>query len=354
MAMALSINFKYIKSTQYLEQAISLNPNYADAYSWLADRINWQPDWIVTHDPQDALNYSAKAIALDPLSLLANNNYLESLYALGRYQEAEEIAEHMHEINPNHSFAYIRVSDIRIAQGNYAQGIHLWEKGLTFNSNNPFWRIIVSQLLNQIGLNREALNLLDNDSSATLSPWYANDLEGYSRETRNKFPLTEEDYFGMLLRANAETVAGNYDAAVDYYRKSQFCDLCDPFIYSLQQLGEIESANKLLVEREKRFNKLVKAGVKNWIYNPLNYSELAPINIVGMNNNYLSGDIKQAITLLQQAITEGYIVEQKYKIHPMYENLRAHPKWPSLLAESDAHAAKEREIYLTQSQDNLN
>ena len=355
----IEMNAEFIKSQHYLERSIELNPNYADAYSWLADRPNWLPNWIVDHHPEEGVNYAKIALSLDPLSMLANTNYAENLIALGRYQQAHKIVETMMEINSNYALSYDLLSGLESSQGYYGQSLNNLDIAISHSPGHGQLKSDAATILNRLGLNQKALALLDdgdnsNEYFALTRFWYSGEINSYIKKVRQDYPNSNNVFFGSYLRGNAETLAEDYPAAIDYYLKSNFCDLCDALIYCYQQIGETQTANKLLAERKKRFDKLLNAGVKNWIYHPTNYSGKAPITLVGMNNSYFSGDLDSAITQYQQAISDGYIIEQKYKIHPMYAKLRAHPQWGSLLAESNRHADKERKIYLALSKTDKN
>jgi len=78
--------------------------------------------------------------------------------------------------------------------------------------------------------------------------------------------------------------------------------------------------------------------MQRWGFNP---TELRVMEIA-----YLEGDIAKAIANLKQAMTKHYIISSSIKFQAMYKQLRQHPEWPAILAESDKRAAIQRELYL--------
>ena len=77
-----------------------------------------------------------------------------------------------------------------------------------------------------------------------------------------------------------------------------------------------------------------------------NSSLLQPIELFAMEIAYLEGDIDTAIANLKKAMEQNYIVNIEYQLNPIYKKLRAHPDWPSIMAESNKRAAIQRELYL--------
>ena len=72
-----------------LRRAIKLRPSSAVPHYWLSDVLRY------TGHVEDAVALSATAIKLDPLSSMAWNAHVETLYMLGRLQEARAAADHL-------------------------------------------------------------------------------------------------------------------------------------------------------------------------------------------------------------------------------------------------------------------
>ena len=345
MSLVLNEDNQYALAQTHLKRAIEINPNYADAYTWLANAINEEPNWIVNHAPQEGLDLSEKALQLNPLSIIVNLNNVESLIALGETQKALKIAKQMQVIDNNHPLTPLTLAIIQNGSGEHGKGLNNWMKALKLNPNSSRWKLVIATGFDRIGMRQKSLNILDDSNRKIFTPWFKGDLKGLIKIIRKNFPRTDKDNFGNFQRGLVEVIAEDYSAAIEFLLKSNLCQLCDSLIYSYQQIGETEKANNILEERKTRYEKLLKAGVKIWIYNETNYSGRTKIEIVGMNISYFSGDIEDAISLLEEAVSVGYIIQRKYKILPMYSKLRSHPKWNALLAESDQHTAKERRIF---------
>ena len=200
--------------------------------------------------------------------------------------------------------------------------------------------------LADIGLQEQAGDYFDGTHMHVFRYWYQGNSELYLSQSREVFPRNENDSLGLWFRAEAEARTGNYDEAVKYFKQADLFETNRERIYSYQQVGENQLARSLLEKAKTLLQSEREMGAKFVNTAPTDQ----PIEIAAMEIAYLEGDIDRAIINLKSAMSiandKKYIIGFKYKVLPMYKNLRQHPDWPILLAESERRAAIQREIYL--------
>ncbi|MFI4987076.1 MAG: hypothetical protein ACHQF3_06530 [Alphaproteobacteria bacterium] len=124
------------------ERAIELEPNYAEAYRWLAGVHLYA--WANGNEPADphrrlAVSSARKAVELDP-------NDSGARWVLGHvllYEREWEMATKEFDIslrlNPNDADAWAMLSDFRVMEGSGAEGVGCVEKALRLNPHPPGW-----------------------------------------------------------------------------------------------------------------------------------------------------------------------------------------------------------------------
>ncbi len=322
------------ESNAYLQEAIRLNPNYADAYSWYGNNL---ADY-----PSKYLEYRKKAVQLSPMSLLANLHYATSLLFIGEIDEARKIAQHMLTINDSHEFTSTVLAYISTIEGNHAEAAIVNAKIIENSTISRRFKSRILASLSTLGLNEQVPNLFEGTDFSALKYWYNGNLEYYISQIRAIFPRNETDELGYLYRALAETHAENYTEAVKYYELTNICMDCIERIYSYQRVGNDEIADQLLSNMQATHTAWTNTDVQYWEF----FENIVPAEIMTMELAFLEGDTEKAIANLKLAMAKNYIIDYLYKTMPMFKKLRKHSDWPALLAESDRRAAIQRDIYL--------
>jgi TolB-like protein/cytochrome c-type biogenesis protein CcmH/NrfG len=125
-----------------LSRAISLDPDYAEAYRWLA--LNHWMGWVHSGGPTEssrsvALDLARKAVAIDPddagcrwvlAYLLAYNR---------RFTEADAEFAKAIERDPNEADAWAALSDVAVLAGRIEEGLEHIRKAFRLNPFPPSW-----------------------------------------------------------------------------------------------------------------------------------------------------------------------------------------------------------------------
>ena len=122
------------------QQAISLDPGYAEAYRWLA--LNLLLGWLHWGEPMDptrrlAVETAEKAVVLD-------SNDAGCHWVLGyvlaherRWPESDAQFAAALELDPNHADAWVQLSDLTVLSGRPAEAIEQIHKALRLNPHPP-------------------------------------------------------------------------------------------------------------------------------------------------------------------------------------------------------------------------
>jgi TolB-like protein/cytochrome c-type biogenesis protein CcmH/NrfG len=125
-----------------LTRAVSLDPNYAEAYRWLA--LNHWMGWVHSGGPTEAdrrvaLELARKAVALDP-NEAGCRWVLAYLLAYERsFAEADQEFAKAVELDPNEADAWAALSDIAVVAGRVEEGLEHISKAFRLNPFPPSW-----------------------------------------------------------------------------------------------------------------------------------------------------------------------------------------------------------------------
>jgi adenylate cyclase len=129
---------KYFEAEELLKKSISLDPNYALAYTLLA-KTYYQ---IAFNDPNgswydQSLEMSSKALELEPKLPEAFNAQGMVYYDLGQYSKAKNSLETAISFHPNLSDAIGNLATIQFVKGNLEEAIKLQIKSSKLGPNSP-------------------------------------------------------------------------------------------------------------------------------------------------------------------------------------------------------------------------
>ncbi len=321
------------KAEVHFEKAIELNPNYAIAYSWYSN--------LLTTDLEKSFELRRKALRLNPMSLLANDHYAQKLILVGRVDEAIEIVEHMFTIDASSHLAYKSLGRLKASEGKYAEASVAFEKAAEMSPADLSARFMAAAHLAAIGLAKKAAGFFKATPIELFGDWYLGDDKTFIRLARASFPRSEKDSMGLFIRALAETRAGNFDEASRYFDLSKIGNTDVERIFSYLKAGEDKKAKTLVREIKTEITRWSDAGASHIP----RFAENMAMEMREMEVAYLDGDLELAIANLGKAVDRRNIIRFEYKALPMYKELREHPEWPAILAESERRAANQREIY---------
>ena len=124
------------KANGLFEQAITLDPNYAEAYRWLAlgQCLSWLHFDAVMHPTRGlAVVNARKAVSLDSADPAAHSVLGFVLMNEAMLDEAEEELQLALRLNPNDANAWFILSDLRVMEGRGLEAVACSERSLALN-----------------------------------------------------------------------------------------------------------------------------------------------------------------------------------------------------------------------------
>jgi TolB-like protein/class 3 adenylate cyclase/Flp pilus assembly protein TadD len=140
-----------VEAIPLFERAIEHDPNYADAYRWLA--LCQNTAWAFMNHPMDALRQQSmvsakRAVELDPEDSGAHWVLAFLLLFERRWDEAAKEFEISLRLNPNDADAWAEFADLKSFEGRGVEAIACVEKALRLNPHPPsyyFWNLGFAQ-----------------------------------------------------------------------------------------------------------------------------------------------------------------------------------------------------------------
>ncbi|MER9029618.1 adenylate/guanylate cyclase domain-containing protein [Mesorhizobium sp. M0674] len=151
------------------ERAIALDPNYADAYRWLA--ISQCEAWVFRNYPMNPLRQQSmasarKAIELDPENSGTHWVLAFILLLERQWDESAKEYEISLRLNPNDADAWANFGDLKTYEGRGVEAIACIEKALRLNPRPPSWYFwLLGGAQSAAGKYEEAVKTLRNEAT---------------------------------------------------------------------------------------------------------------------------------------------------------------------------------------------
>ena len=322
-------------------QAILLNPNYAPAYQWYGEVLSLRrPDRVT-----EALDMMRRALSLDPMSAIINNDFGEVLEIAGNFDKALAQYELAIKIDPRFVSGYRRIGELQaFAFGRFDKAVlaymhseemepgqwltaeflgnmylHLGDIGLT-----KFWYERAISLIPPGGVSRLGLDLnlfLEEEDAAII---YANRMLG----TNNRFVSA------LRTLGYAELQSGDYEVARERYLNTypeliQGEDNDQLYISNvlaagdlaiiLWEAGEREEAKRLIDLCHHSIAAMTRLGLTGY-------------GILDARIAALRGNRSEALSILDRAVDQGWRSDWWYHFNhdPVLEILHDEPKFRQL------------------------
>ncbi|RWC23238.1 MAG: adenylate/guanylate cyclase domain-containing protein [Mesorhizobium sp.] len=130
------------ESSLLMQQAIALDPAYAEAHRWLAENL-WAA-WTHWGEPMEpsrsmAVAEAETAVALDPNDAGCRWVYGHMLAYQGQWAEADTELAAAVELDPSHADAWAVLADISVLKGQTTEAVERAQRALRLNPHPPAW-----------------------------------------------------------------------------------------------------------------------------------------------------------------------------------------------------------------------
>jgi adenylate cyclase len=318
-------------------RAIELNPNYAQAYVWLAEDLV---------DPDDNLANQETALRLDPLSRPANFNYIDALIARNRLDEAERRIEKLATFEPAgailtrgklealggnwsaSALAYLQAAnnerDKLVYGGFYARdfrwtlaAVGLWEEAMRLHPDFP-------QVLEAFfGSPEKAVELAEARLREDGIEFNAGMVLAHVGQFDRARPLLEGNWAVSRQSEPASAIGG------DRMYEARFAEA---LVAMRRKAGDEPGAQEVIEALAANARRLRDAGI----------TMTSRDNSVDYHAGiaaYLSGDRAKGLALIAKAVDDGFWIPPKAAFQKaLFED----PGFAPILAANEAREARER------------
>jgi tetratricopeptide (TPR) repeat protein len=257
----------YRKAEEQFRRALQVDPQYSAAALYLGRTLN------ALYEQEKAEAAFRQAIEIDPDYLEARASYGGMLLDIGNVDESIRQLNFIVQRDPNHTQALYLLAQAYRMKEVYAESIDAAKKVIRATPNNPeahFW------LAESLRMNKQyqqskveydqylRLSNFDSKLAGKLNYYVVGYLVGLGKKKRASQQDIWRDlrslaYFGLC---DSERKLQNYDAAIEYCRRSLAYDPNDPYVhYALGLIyarkAEASGSLEMLAAAEKNFRTML-------------------------------------------------------------------------------------------------
>ena len=320
------------------DRALQINPNYSIVHSWIA------LVYARVGNYSKILPHQERALRLDPVSVVAINNYVHSLIELGRLDEAARELEKIQAVSPRIYADY--QGRVKSAGGKWAYLVLGGLDELRINAGDLRAKGLLSWSFLMIGLEQEAQAINDSpDSSLHLAMGRPLEAiaaaEALLAEGQPNTPFAHRS-LGMAFAATGDFARARPLLEDNWQQHGRRITMgvfdlerAAALIAIRRDAGDDTGAAELLAAIRDDVRRLREAGFATVGYASTDYEEgLAA---------YLAGERDKGLSLIARASEDGYFIwPNKAYLKDLYED----PGFAPILANQAARQARERERFL--------
>jgi eukaryotic-like serine/threonine-protein kinase len=279
--------------------AIAADPNYAHAYSGIADYYNWLGIMGVLPPEecfQPAIEAATRAVELDGNLSEANASLGFSLHA-GNYEwsRAEQYLSRAIELNHNNANAYVWYSIVLYTEGRFAEGLEFARRAVELDPLTPF-----------------------NQHNIGWGLYYARRFDEAVRQYQNviaNFPNYSFGYYGL---SKIHRITGKTSAAIEENNKAR--EAMNSGIFSVLSEAEAYAADGQTDTAREKLRALIELSKERYV-SPYQLSLVCC---------YLN-DRDGALGFLEKALEIREAWLNWMGVEPVFDILRGEPRFISIL-----------------------
>ena len=324
----------------HLKRAIQINPNYSNAYNWMAAVLG---EKLGRYD--EGFAAFEMAVRLDPLSIGATYNYIGELILRERLVEADRELEKLDTFSP--SF-YAGLNGFRESLGGkWASLILGYLDAWRIKPEDLRWKSRLASPLILIGLKDEARSILDDPWPGVLSR-LGNHGDAIAiaeaRFAENTMSLAARSDLGMAL-ANAGEYVRARPILDDLWQRvggrvTRFglfdSNAAAALIVIRQNSGDEDGIGELVAAMRDNVRRYHEAGITLT-------DHFFSVDFDDGLAAYLVGERERGLALIAKAVEDGYFVDPT---HAYLQTLFDDPGFVPIHARQKARQVREREKFL--------
>jgi DNA-binding winged helix-turn-helix (wHTH) protein/TolB-like protein/tetratricopeptide (TPR) repeat protein len=330
-----------------LRRAISLNPNYADAWLYLG--------MAAASDgrPLDSLEHYRNAARLDPLNFILFVRMGLEAGSAGKFDESDQYYRRAMDLAPGHPNASWGAAFNRMLRGQLGESIDYYRRAIGMDAERPIFWIQMAWVLMDLGRLEEANDAFEHAAAASprkddilLEQAYATVAAGDPKrigeyiDSRHVAELEPIDValdsaWMQFLAGRTASAKRQYDRAIPIamtrsdiladpwdvrWGRSDLIDAASFYVLS----GEADRAKPLIKEVSERLDRFEKNG-NVW----------AGTSYLRARIHSLQGDEEAALGALENAYERGYRRAWWMRMDPSMKRLANAPRFRALLDRID-------------------
>jgi TolB-like protein/cytochrome c-type biogenesis protein CcmH/NrfG len=351
-----SLNHEFDQAKQAYQRAIELSPNYATAYHWYSTLLrNWRTR------SREALEMSAKAQELDPLSSIIRTDAAELRIFLGDYERARLLLREVIDLDPDFVPVYSTLAELELEHGRYDRFTEWNSIALgkdphsVANLVERYFTLLELGLDEQSGQVRETIENIKNDHASLLfMAAFSSVLNGTQTATiENANFLASKLAFpwGQFQAGVAHGFAESYDRARElmvsaypgYLDPEQWQDLLERYDdqvcmagFVLTRTGDEELGRKLLQKAVTYLQETLPLHIKH-------------ADRFRISHCYAAlGNVDDTIISAQAMVEDNHIGGWKFLTSwPAMRLVADHPRFIALDQTVTAELARQAELVIT-------
>jgi serine/threonine-protein kinase len=151
-----SYDWNWQEAEKSFRQAISINPNLANAHHWYSFYLS------TTGRHEEALVEMQEALQLDPLSMIINANMGYTLYVARKYNQALDQLKKTIELDPNFAITYQYLGYTYEQMGKFDQALQSLKKATALDPDSLTFQADLASAYALAGKKQEAEKILDD------------------------------------------------------------------------------------------------------------------------------------------------------------------------------------------------
>jgi TolB-like protein/Flp pilus assembly protein TadD len=326
----------YEEAQSQWDRALELNPNYAMVHMWRGILMSALGRY------QDKLESTRAAAELDPLSTVALNNYMITLFARGQYDEVNRIMQRIKAIAPQF-YNYAR-SWMAWQRGMPAEAVYALLDGLDIDPEDRRIPGGLTNMFGLLGLHDEAVRQT-RESDRYLPYQWISDWAAVREIAQENYSANPDSRRAIAALGQAFLVNGDIDAAAPLLERylRGFEDGVGPdtliagYVALLRQINGDSAGVAIILEPLKaRHQRALAGGLNN---NSIRKLE----SVISLLEGRQSDAIVALEALSRGSSIEPHVVASLRQLTPLNDDAR----FDEILAKQAAHSVQERQRLLT-------